>query len=125
VFYALRYWKQSGATMQFNSDLKEVTMNHQLLSKVSKIATLVTIVCCAMMSSTPALAQWEDSFNFSHERGCSNKTLSGDYGFASQGVILDVPGVPPGTPFRSVGLAHFDGKGNLTWWNTQSLAACR
>lgn len=84
-------------------------MNHRLLS-------LVMTVCCIVMSSTPTLAQWEDSSNLSHgERGCLNKTLSGDYGFASQGVLLNVPGVPPGTPFRSVGLAHFDGKGNLTW----------
>jgi hypothetical protein len=91
-------------------------MNHRLLSKVSVIAALVMIVCCVVMSSTPALAQWEDS-NVSRglDRGCSNKTLSSDYGFASQGVLLNVPGVPPGTPFRSVGLAHFDGKGNLTW----------
>ena len=90
-------------------------MKNQLFLKVSKIATLAMIVCCVVISSTPALAQWEGSSNYSHERGCSNKTLSGDYGFASQGVLLDVPGVPPGTPFRSVGLAHFDGKGNLTW----------
>lgn len=90
-------------------------MNNRLLSKVSIIAALVMIVCCTAMSSTPALAQLEGSSNFSHERGCSNKTLSGDYGFASQGVLLTVPGVPPGTPFRSVGLANFDGKGNLTW----------
>ncbi len=92
-------------------------MNHRLLSKVSMIAALVMIVCCVVMSSTPALAQWEDSSNLSHgpERGCSNQALSGDYGFASQGVLLNVPGVPPGTEFRSVGLAHFDGKGNVTW----------
>jgi hypothetical protein len=89
-------------------------MNHRLLSKVSITAALVMIVCCVVMSSTPAPAQW-DSSNLSHERGCSNKTLSGDYGFASQGVLLSVPGVPPGTPFRSVGLAHFDSKGSLTW----------
>jgi hypothetical protein len=90
-------------------------MNHRLLSKVSMIAALVMIVCCLVMSSTPALAQWEGSSNLSHDRTCSNKTLSGDYGFASQGVLLNVPGVPNGTPFRSVGLAHFDGKGSLTW----------
>jgi hypothetical protein len=90
-------------------------MNHRLLSKVSMIAALVMIVCCLVMSSTPALAQWEGSSNLSHERTCSNKTVFGDYGFASQGVLLNVPGVPPGTPFRSVGLAHFDGKGSLTW----------
>lgn len=89
-------------------------MKHQFFSTVSKIATLVMIVCGVVMTSIPALAQWEGS-NFSHERGCSNKTLSRDYGFASQGILLDVPGVPPGTPFRSVGLAHFDGNGHLTW----------
>ncbi len=46
---------------------------------------------------------------------CSNRTLQGDYGFASEGVLLGVPGFPPEAQFRSVGMAHFDGKGNLTW----------
>jgi hypothetical protein len=80
-------------------------MNHRLLSKVSMIAALVTSVCCLVMFSTPALAQWEGSSNLSHERTCSNKTLSGDYGFASQGVLLDVPGVPTRNtiPLRRLG----------------------
>ena len=30
-------------------------------------------------------------------------------------MLIGIPGLPAQAPFRSVGLAHFDGKGNLTW----------
>jgi hypothetical protein len=30
-------------------------------------------------------------------------------------VLIGIPGLPAQAPFRSVGLAQFDGKGNLTW----------
>jgi hypothetical protein len=33
----------------------------------------------------------------------------------AEGVLIGIPGLPSQAPFRSVGLAHFDGKGNLTW----------
>lgn len=46
---------------------------------------------------------------------CTNRTLRGDYGFVAQGVLIGIPGLPPEVQFRSVGVAHFDGKGNLTW----------
>lgn len=46
---------------------------------------------------------------------CSNSTLIGDYGYSAEGVLIGTPGLPPEAPFRSVGLAHFDGKGNANW----------
>ena len=46
---------------------------------------------------------------------CSNSTLAGDFGYSSEGVLIGTPGLPPEAPFRSVGMAHFDGKGNGTW----------
>jgi hypothetical protein len=46
---------------------------------------------------------------------CSNETLSGDYSFTVEGVLLGRPGLPPEAHFRSVGVAHLDGKGNATW----------
>ena len=46
---------------------------------------------------------------------CSNFTLIGDYGFSAEGVLIGTPGLPPEAPFRSVGMAHFDGRGNATW----------
>jgi hypothetical protein len=39
---------------------------------------------------------------------CSNRTLSGDYGFALDGTFL------PATPVRGVVMQHYDGKGNIT-----------
>ena len=44
---------------------------------------------------------------------CSNRTIDGDYGFSAEGVLLPAPGVT--LQFRSTGVAHFDGKGNVTW----------
>jgi hypothetical protein len=46
---------------------------------------------------------------------CSNSTLSGDYGFVAQGVLIPDPSKPAGPQFRSSGVARFDGKGHLTW----------
>jgi hypothetical protein len=91
--------------MHFTSDLKEVSMNHRMFSKVSMIAMPSTIVCCLLMSGAPALAQ---SGNF-QERGCSNKTLSGDYGFTIEGTILDA-----NLPIRGLALQHYDGRGHIT-----------
>ena len=68
---------------------------------------LVTILCgCGLLASGgSAMAESDD--------GCSSQTLLGDYGFVAEGVLLPAPGVS--LTFRSVGMAHFDGKGNLTW----------
>jgi hypothetical protein len=50
----------------------------------------------------------------SHERRCSNRTLSGEYGCSTQGVLLNIPGLPPAATFVGVTTATFDGEGNLT-----------
>jgi hypothetical protein len=67
---------------------------------------LATILYGLLASGASALAQ-------SNNGHCSNQTLFGDYGFAAEGVLLPAPGVS--LEFRSVGMTHFDGKGNLTW----------
>jgi hypothetical protein len=46
---------------------------------------------------------------------CSNRTIQGDYGFSAEGWLINNPGLPPQAPFRSLGIVHFDGRGNLTW----------
>ena len=73
---------------------------------VSRMRMLAMIVCGLLASGASAMAQ-------SNEGHCSNRTLFGDYGYASEGVLLPAPGVT--LQFRSVGMTHFDGKGNLTW----------
>jgi hypothetical protein len=75
---------------------------------ISRIATPMMIVCGLLASGASARAESDD-------RACSNRTLSGDYGFSAGGVLLGAPGLPPEAQFRSVGMTHFDGKGNLTW----------
>ena len=73
---------------------------------VSRMRMVAMIVCGLLASGTSAMAQSNDGH-------CSNRTLFGDYGYASEGVLLPAPGVT--LQFRSVGMTHFDGKGNLTW----------
>jgi hypothetical protein len=80
-------------------------MKDRLLLKVS-----IMIACGLLMSGVPAIAQLENSSSFSHgpER-CSNKTLSGDYGFAIEGTLLDA-----NLPIRGLALQHYDGRGHIS-----------
>jgi hypothetical protein len=72
------------------------------------IATPIMLVCGLLFTASSVRADDEDT-------KCTNRTLRGDYGFTAEGVLIGTPGLPAQAPFRSVGLAHFDGKGNLTW----------
>jgi subtilisin family serine protease len=81
-------------------------------SRSSMIATPMMIICGLLASGAPAGAQSPDA------AGCSNQTLSGNYGYAAEGVLIGVPGLPAEAQFRSVGMTHFDGKGNLAWLET-------
>ena len=79
-------------------------------TKISTLAAPLAIACAVLASGAPAMAQSNDGV-------CTNRTLSGDYGFTIEGVILNPPkGVPiaPGSPLRGVALTHFDGRGNLS-----------
>ncbi len=66
------------------------------------------IVCGLLGSGASVMAESDGGH-------CSNRTLSGDYGYAAEGVLIGIPGLPPEAPFRSVGMTHFDGNGKLTW----------
>ena len=44
---------------------------------------------------------------------CSNRILSGSYGYSAQGQVLPAPGLA--FPFTSTGMVNFDGNGNLSW----------
>lgn len=72
---------------------------------ISILATPLIIVCGLLASSASAWAQ-------SNEGSCSNRTLSGDYGFSLEGVLFPAPGLS--LPFRGVVMVHYDGKGNFT-----------
>jgi hypothetical protein len=77
--------------------------------KISMLATPALIVSAFLASGTSAMAQ-------SDEGHCSNRTLSGAYGFAIEGLILAIQGgtLPSPLPLRAVAVTTFDGKGNLT-----------
>jgi hypothetical protein len=79
-------------------------MQRKLVSRVLMVAFSVMIVL--VLAGASALAQSNDGH-------CSNRTLFGDYGYSAEGVLLPAPGIS--LQFRSVGMTHFDGKGNLTW----------
>jgi hypothetical protein len=72
---------------------------------ISILATPLIIVCGLLASSASA---WADS----NEGPCSNRTLSGDYGFSLKGVLFPAPGLS--LAFRGVVMVHYDGKGNFT-----------
>jgi hypothetical protein len=75
---------------------------------ISMLATPLVLVCGLLASGNSAMAQSDDQ-----HPSCSNRTLSGDYGSAAEGVLLP-PAAPSETQFRSVGVTHFDGNGNFT-----------
>src|ERR1700733_5804745 len=84
-------------------------MTHQSISKVSMMAMPAMIAGCLLMSGAIAQAQQQTASTFSQERGCSNKTLVGDYGFAIECTILDA-----NLPIRGLALQHYDGRGHIT-----------
>ena len=83
-------------------------MQKQTVPKISMFAAPVMIVCSLLASGVPAKAESESE----DSRGCSNRSLRGDYGFAVEGLILPAPGVT--VPVRGVHMTRFDGNGNLT-----------
>jgi hypothetical protein len=80
------------------------------LSRILNAATPLMIVCGLLASGVSAVAEQEG-----RHFACSDRTLSGDYGYAAEGVLIGTPGLPAIAPFRSVGMTHFDGRGNLSW----------
>jgi hypothetical protein len=81
-----------------------------VISKISMLATPLMLLCGLVALSASAMAQSEDRHCL-----CSNRTLSGDYGdLVSDGVLIGAPMLPQEAQFRTVGLYHFDGKGNIT-----------
>jgi hypothetical protein len=99
-------------TMKVHSDLKEVSMTTTSISRILRTTFPIIIACGLLASGASAMAQ--SAAAESHEGHCSNRTLSGEYGCSTQGVLLNVPGLPPEATFVGVTTSTFDGKGNLT-----------
>jgi hypothetical protein len=82
-------------------------MTTRSISTVLKMAMLVTVICGLLASASSAMAQ--SATSESHDGHCSNRTLSGDYGFTLEGIIL-----APNFQIRGVVMQHYDGNGNIT-----------
>jgi hypothetical protein len=82
----------------------------------SLMPTTPIILCALLAFSAAAVAQSKSSpaTAATGSRHCSNRTLSGKYGCSVQGVLLNIPGLPPEARFVGVTTSDFDGKGNLT-----------
>jgi hypothetical protein len=76
-------------------------------ASISIIAISLLIVYGLLLAS-PARADEDDA-------RCTNRSLRGEFGYQADGALLGVPGLPAAALFNSVGLAHFDGKGHLSW----------
>jgi hypothetical protein len=87
-------------------------MKNNSISRILKPATHTMILCFLVAAGVSAVAQ---SANEGQGNGrCSNRTLSGDYGCSVQGVLLNVPNLPPEAQFVAVTTSHFDGAGTVT-----------
>ena len=91
-------------------------MKTKLCSRILMPATPMMILCGLLAFGTFAVAQSNNppASSYSGSGRCSNRTLSGHYGCSVQGVLLNIPGLPPEATFVGVTTSHFDGKGNLT-----------
>lgn len=67
------------------------------------------VLCGMLVCCISAVADSSDDVH------CSDRTISGDYGWTAQGLVSTAPQAPPQGTFSAVGTAHFDGRGNIAW----------
>ena len=77
-------------------------------SKRASIALMLTL-CVTLTSASKANAQSNPQTASVGHKVCSNRTISGNYGFQIEGTLLG-----PNLPLRTLSLQHFDGVGSLT-----------
>ena len=82
-------------------------MKNNLITKILVPATYTMALCFLLASGVSAVAQ--SGNGVSGNGRCSNRTLSGDYGFTLEGTILG-----PNIPLRGVVMVHYDGNGHFT-----------
>jgi hypothetical protein len=76
-------------------------------NKISLLGAMAVGLALAQATSgTPTLRADDDG-----PKGCSNRTLSGDYGAAIDGTIV-LPSPAPSRLVRGLAMQHFDGHGN-------------
>jgi hypothetical protein len=95
-------------TQEFSQTLRRSLMITASISRIVKSAIPTIMVYISLASGSSAMAQ-SAAPSDSRDGRCSNRTLSGNYGFTLEGVL-----VGPNLPIRGVVMQHYDGKGNIT-----------
>jgi hypothetical protein len=86
-------------------------MQRQCVSKLMRMAMPIMIACALAAVSSSAWAANDNRGDRDKEKGCSNRTLEGNYGFTVEGLI-GIPG--SGIQIRGVIRQEYDGNGHLT-----------
>src|SRR4051812_17385914 len=86
-------------------------MSHTRSNAALTAVALLTL--CAAVVGGSATVNAQTAVLSLRPTHCSNATLFGDYGSSAEGVLLPAPGVS--LEFRGLTVAHFDGRGGLTW----------
>ncbi len=90
-------------------------MQTKLVSRISMVAIPIMIACGLLVApSSLRVAASSPQADDGDTKVCTNHTLHGDYGSAVEGVLLNIPGLPPEAQFRAVVMTHYDGEGNTT-----------
>jgi hypothetical protein len=100
-------------------------MKRKSVLRLSMVAVPAMTVCGLLVAASSARVDQERGTGHDDRdtKVCTDKTLRGDYGSASEGVLLNIPGLPPEAQFRGLTMTQFDGEGNLTWVeHTASMA---
>lgn len=93
-------------------------MNLSMLLKVVRTAAALAVMSTTIVASAEA-----QSADRRRERGCTNASLRGTFGFTAQGVTLAGSPVPAPLQgaFASSGVSTFDGRGNFVLTATSSF----
>ena len=75
----------------------------------SLLATIAVALAFALAAPLVPSARADDD----GPKGCSNRSLRGDYGFEIGGTVFP-PSPAPSFLLRGVAMTHFDGRGNLS-----------
>jgi hypothetical protein len=78
-------------------------MQTKSISRILVVTARALVVCGLLFAVSVARADDDEK--------CTDRTLHGDYGFAAEGVLLGTPGLPTQAQFRSLGVAHLNGRG--------------
>jgi hypothetical protein len=87
-------------------------MNWKTISRRSWVIVPILVTGAVLVAASAPVRGDRGSWDHDDDatsKGCSDRTLRGDYGFALAGEVLG-----PGLKFNGVALQHYDGRGKIT-----------